>query len=135
MPPLLESLPRPTQVQIVVGGPLLFGLVTGFFLGIDTATYWVLTGAATLGGFLGGLEHRTTRGAAARGLLAGALFGGGIVLADAVSDQAALAELPSPPILLVPLAAVIGAGLHALGAVTRRRYDPPPSTSHREGQG
>jgi hypothetical protein len=126
-PPLLESLPRPTAVQIVVGGPLLLGLVTGFFLGIDSATYWVLTGAATLGGFLGGLEHRTPRGAAARGLLAGVLFGGGIVVADAVSDQPALAELPSPPILLVPLAAAIGAGLHALGAVVRRRYVPSAS--------
>jgi 4-hydroxybenzoate polyprenyltransferase len=128
VPPLLESLPRPTAVQLVVGGPLLLGLVTGFFLGIDAATYWVLTGAATLGGFLGGLEHRTTRGAAARGLLAGALFGGGIVVADAVSDQPALAELPSPPILLVPLAALIGAGLHALGATVRRRYDPSTSS-------
>jgi hypothetical protein len=121
-PPLLESLPLPTAVQIVVGGPLLLGLVTGFFLGIDAATYWVLTAAATLGGFLGGLEHRTAGGAALRGLLAGTLFGGGIVIADAVSDQAALAELPSPPILLVPLAAAVGAGLHALGAVARRRY-------------
>jgi hypothetical protein len=122
MPPLLESLPRPTAVQIVVGGPLLLGMVTGFFLGIDAATWWVLNGVGALGGFLGGLEHRTARGAALRGLLAGLLFGGGIVLADAVSDQPALAEIPSPPILLVPLAAAIGAGLHALGAVVRRRY-------------
>jgi hypothetical protein len=122
MPPLLESLPRPTQVQLVVGGPLLLGLVTGFFLGIDAATFWVLNAVGVLGGLSGGLEHRTPRGAVARGLLAGTLFGGGIVIADAVSDQPALAEIPSPPILLVPLAAAIGAGLHALGAVVRRRY-------------
>jgi hypothetical protein len=122
-PPLLESLPRPTQVQIVVGGPGLLGMVTGFFLGIDEATYWVLNAVAALGGVSGGLEHRSTGGAAARGLLAGALFGGGIVLADAVSNEAALVELPSPPILLVPLLAVIGAGLHALGAAVRRRND------------
>jgi hypothetical protein len=121
-PPLLETLPRPTAVQIVVGGPLLLGMVTGFFLGIDAATWWVLNGVAALGGFLGGLEHRTARGAALRGLLAGTLFGGGLILADAVSDQPALAEIPSPPILLVPLAAAIGAGLHALGAVVRQRY-------------
>jgi hypothetical protein len=111
----------------VVGGPLLLGMVTGFFLGIDAATYWVLSGVAALGGVSGGLEHRTPRGAAVRGLLAGALFGAGVVLADAVSDQPALAELPSPPILLVPLAAAIGAGLHALGAVARRRYVRTPS--------
>jgi hypothetical protein len=123
-PPLLESLPRPTAVQIVVGGPLLLGMVTGFFLGIDAATFWVLNVVGVLGGFSGGLEHRTTRGAAARGLLAGILFGAGVVVADAVSDQPALAEIPSPPILLVPLAAAIGTGLHALGAIVRRRYDP-----------
>jgi hypothetical protein len=124
-PPLLETLPRPTRVQLVVGGPLLLGMVTGFSLGIDGAVYWALTGVAVAGGVAGGLEHRTPGSAALRGVLAGTLFGAGVVAADAVSNQPALAELPSPPILLVPLSAAIGAGLHALGGAARRRADSP----------
>jgi hypothetical protein len=124
-PPLLDSLPRPTQVQLVVGGPLLLGMVTGFFLGIEAAAYWALTGVAVAGGLAGGLEHRTLRSAALRGVVAGTLFGAGVLVADAVSTDSPLAELPSPPILLVPLSAAIGAGLHALGAAARRRRESP----------
>jgi hypothetical protein len=102
-------------------------MVTGFFLGIDAAAYWALTGAAVAGGVAGGFEHRAPGSAAMRGVVAGTLFGAGVVVADAVSKQPALAPLPSPPILLVPLSAAIGAGLHALGGTARRRADSPTS--------
>jgi hypothetical protein len=123
LPPRLATLPRPVQVQLLVGGPVLFGLVVGFFLGISPGAYWALTAAALLGGLAGGLEHCGGRAGARRGVVAGTLFAGGLLLASEVSGDPALAELPSPPILLVPLSAAIGTGLGAAGGTLRTRLD------------
>jgi hypothetical protein len=53
--------------------------------------------------------------------VAGILFGLGIVAADAISGDAPRAEVPTPIGLIVPLAAVVGSGLGALGGALRGR--------------
>jgi hypothetical protein len=118
-----SDLPRAVQVQLAGVGPLLFGAVVGFILGESEAGYWVLTGLSVIGGIVGGLDHPELRAAATRGLVAGALFGGGIVGAHELSGDAALAAVPSPLGLLVAIAAVAGAGLGMVGALLRARHD------------
>lgn len=124
-PALLSDLPRPVQVQLAVGGPLLLGMVVGFFLGISAPVYWALTAAAVLGGLMNGLEHRGARTGAKRGLIAGTLFGLGVVVAHTAADDSALAPLPSPLVLFVPLSAVIGSLLSAAGGKARERSERP----------
>lgn len=116
-----SDLPPAVQVQLAVVGPLLFGAVVGFMLGESEAGYWVLTGLSVVGGVVGGLDHPELRAAAARGLVAGALFAGGIVAAHELSGNAALAAVPSPLGLLIVIAAAAGAGLGTVGGLLRAR--------------
>ena len=122
-PPLLAELPRPVQVQLAVGGPLLLGMVVGFFLGISAPVYWALTAVAITGGLMNGLEHRGARSGATRGLIGGTLFGVGVVIAHTAADESALAPVPSPFVLFVPLSAVIGCLLSASGGKARERSE------------
>lgn len=108
-------------MQLAAVGPLLFGAVVGFMLGESEAGYWILTALSVAGGVVGGLDHVDVRAAAVRGLVAGCLFGGGIVAAHETSGEPALASVPSPLILLVGIASLAGAGLGALGGLFRHR--------------
>lgn len=109
------DLPLPVQVQLAGIGPLLLGAVVGFLLGESAAGYWIVTGLGVLGGLGGGLEHVTARAAAARGVVAGILFGTGIVVAHAVSGDHPLAKVPSPLALLIAFGAVGGVVLALVG--------------------
>ena len=110
------DLPRSVQVQLAALGPLLFGLVTGFLLEASEAGYWAAVGLSVVGGLAGGTEHRVASAAALRGLLAGTCFGIGVVVANAISDEPALATLPKPPVLLIVISGLAGCGLAAAGA-------------------
>jgi hypothetical protein len=116
-----SELPASAQFQIAVLGPILVGAICGFLLGESTAGWWIAQAAAAVGGIAGGFEHRGARPGALRGLVAGILFGLGIVAADAISGDPPQAEAPDPIALIVPLAAVIGSGLGALGGGLRGR--------------
>lgn len=111
-----EDLPLAVQVQLACIGPLLFGLVAGFLLRVSVVGYWSATALSIAGGMLGGAEHGSMSGAAGRGSLAGAWFGTGVVIAAGLSTGPALAPLPSPAALLVPISAGAGALLATLGA-------------------
>lgn len=124
-PPLFSTLPRPVQVQIAGLGPLLLGAVCGFLLDSSAAGYWIVSGLGVVGGIAGGLEHRGARAGARRGVVAGTLFGIGIVTAHAIAGRGALAPIPSPSSLLVPLTAVAGTLLGAAGGALRRRWEVP----------
>jgi hypothetical protein len=132
------QLPRPVQFQLAALGPLLLGLVCGFFLGISAASFWVVNGLGILGGLLGGLEYPPAasggapvdvavasrsprREAAARGAVAGAMFGLGVYIAHVASGDPAHAPLPSPEFMIVPFSAVIGCGLAFLGLLAAQR--------------
>ena len=118
-----SDLPAAVQVQLVVGGPLLFGAICGFLLGETSTGWWVSQAIAAIGGFAAGLEHPDARSAALRGLAGGTLFGLGIVAADAISDNAHAVEVPSPIGLIVIVTAVTGCLLAALGGSVRARAD------------
>jgi hypothetical protein len=128
--PGVGGLPRSVQFQLAVIGPLLLGLVCGFFLGVSAVSFWVVNALGIGGGILGGLEQAAGGGAAprhdprteaaVRGALAGALFGLGLYVAHVVSDDPAHAPLPSPEALIILVSAVFGCLLALAGAALAR---------------
>jgi len=128
----MNELPRPVQFQLIVLGPLLAGLVCGFFLGISAASWWVANALAIAAGVLGGIGQSPAparrpavrdvrREAVVRGAVTGAMFGLGVVIAHSASGDPAHAPLPSPEVLFVPFSALIATGLARLGAVLAER--------------
>jgi hypothetical protein len=114
-PPLFRD--RPRSIQIVLGGvvPLVFGAVVGIALGISAGAYWGLAALAGLGGILAGFEHQDGWGGADRGLVGGAIFGAGILIAHAIAGTTAKVSLGSFPPLLIVIDAIAGMLLGALG--------------------
>ena len=114
-PPLFRHRPRP--LQILLGGvvPLLFGAVVGVVVGVSSGAYWGLLSLAALGGILAGFEHPDGWGGADRGLVGGALFGLGLVIAHAIAGTTAKVSLGSFPPLLIVVNAIAGMFLGALG--------------------
>lgn len=124
-PPLLKDLPPNIQFQLAGFGPVLFGLVGGFLLGTSELGYWIVQVVGVALGFAGGYEHEGAGEGALRGLVAGTLFGLGIVLGDAISGDPPLAELPEPiGLILIPIA-IAGTVLGALGGRARARSSRP----------
>jgi hypothetical protein len=109
---------RPRNVQIVLAAvvPFIFGAVVGVALGISAGLYWGLSALAAIGGVLAGLEHETVRSGARRGLLGGALFATGLLIAHGIAGTDAKVSLGSFPPLLIVIDAVIGMLLGMLGA-------------------
>ena len=116
-----EELPPAVQVQLATGGALLFGLVCGFVLSEGETGWIVLNLIAGIGGFLAGFDHAGPKEGAIRGVIGGLLFGLGVVIADAVTQEAPVAEVPHPIGLLLILTTVIGGALGALGGLVGRR--------------
>jgi len=114
-PTLFRDRPRP--VQIVLGGlvPLAFGAVVGVVLGVSAGVYWALAVLAGIGGVLAGFEHQDGWGGADRGLVGGALFGLGVLLAHWIAGTHAKVSLGSFPPLLIVVDAIAGMLLGALG--------------------
>jgi hypothetical protein len=139
LPPLFRD--RPRAFQIILGGvvPLAFGSLVGVVLGISAAAYWGLAAAAGVGGVLAGLEHRDGWGGADRGVVGGALFATGLLVAHAIAGTHAKASLGSFPPLLVVLDAIVGMFLGALGGriarSLRRRSPVAVASAARPGEG
>jgi hypothetical protein len=114
-PTLFRDRPRP--VQIVLGGavPLVFGAVVGILLGASAGVYWALAVLAGIGAVLAGFEHQDGWGGADRGLVGGALFGLGVLLAHAIAGTRAKVSLGGFPPLLIVIDAIFGMLLGALG--------------------
>src|SRR3954451_1196515 len=130
-PAAFTQLPRAVQFQLAVLGPLLLGLVCGFFLGINAVAYWVISIAGIVGGLAGGVDYSGAgpaapaprpsaadprREAAARGLVAGLFFGLGVVVAHAASGDPAHAPLPPFAPLYVVFSGGFGMVLAYIGA-------------------
>ncbi len=120
-PPLLSEHPRPVQFALAVVVPAVFGAITGYFLGVSEATYLVLSLIGVLGGIGAGIDHLGPAAGAKRGLLAGSIFGGSILIAHEVHGAEAKAHLPEPAILLVVVTTVLGVAFGALGGWIRAR--------------
>ena len=128
----MHELPRPVQFQLIVLGPLLFGLVCGFFLGISAASWWVANALAVAAGALSGIElpaapgresrpRETRREVVVRGAVTGAMFGLGVVIAHAASGDPAHAPVPSPEVLFVPFSALVASGFTFVGTALAQR--------------
>jgi len=118
---LLKDRTNGQEMALTIAVPLIYGAVSGIFLGISEPLYVVLTLSGIAGGFLAGLEHEYPLEGFYRGVLGGTLFGVGILLANGLADKAPKADLPDPEILLVVITGVFGAGLGAWGARVREK--------------
>jgi hypothetical protein len=114
-PILLRDRSRQSQIVLAIIVPFAFGALAGVALGISVGAYWALLALATVGGVLVGFEHEDWRGGARRGVLGGALFATGLLIAHAITGADAKASLGSFPPLLIVLDAVVGTLLGMLG--------------------
>ena len=121
LPPLLHEHPRSVQVLLAVVLPAAYGALTGYFLGVSEATYLVLSVLGVLGGIGAGFDHLGAAAGAKRGLVAGSIFGGAILIAHEIHGADAKADLPKPAILLIVITTVLGVGFGALGGWLRER--------------
>jgi hypothetical protein len=120
-PTLLRDRTREAQIVLAGVAPFAFGALVGFALGISAGLYWGLSALAAVGGILAGLEHEDARGGGRRGVIGGALFAAGLLIAHAISGADEKVSLGSFPPLLIAIDAVIGMGLGALGGRLRSR--------------
>ena len=121
LPPLLHEHPRSIQVLLAVVLPAVYGALTGYFLGVSEATYLVLSVLGVLGGIGAGFDHVGAAAGAKRGLIAGLIFGGSILIAHEIHGADAKADLPDPAILLIAITTILGVGFGALGGWLRER--------------
>jgi hypothetical protein len=123
LPPLVSEHPRPVQFGLIAVVPAIFGAICGYFLGVSAVTYLVLSVIGVVGGVGAGLDHLGARAGARRGVAAGSIFGGAILIAHEIHGAEPTVELPEPPILLVVLTTVLGAGFAAIGGWLRERHE------------
>ena len=121
LPLLLAEHPRSVQALLAVVLPVLYGALTGYFLGVSEVTYLVLSVLGVLGGIGAGFDHLGVAAGAKRGLIAGSIFGGSILVAHEIHGAEAKADLPEPAILLILLTTILGVGFGALGGWLRER--------------
>jgi hypothetical protein len=123
LPPRLSE--HPPAVRFLLAGvvPALYGALTGYMLGVSEPVYLVLSVLGVLGGIGAGFDHLGAAAGAKRGLVAGAVFGGFILIAHELHGAEAKAELPEPAILLVVITAVLGVAFAAWGGRLRARAE------------
>jgi hypothetical protein len=108
------------QVLLALVVPFIFGAIVGVVLGASATAYWILSALAALGAVLAGLEHPDPRSAAIRGLVIGAVYGIGVLLAHAVAGTHAEVSLGAFPPIVILIDAVAGAILAAIGGLISR---------------
>jgi hypothetical protein len=118
--PLFADRPRSVQLMTALAAPVLLGAVAGVLLGVSAAAYWAIGLIALAGGVLAGFEHKDGWGGADRGLVGGALYGVGLLVAHAIAGTDATVSLPGFAPILVVFTAVIGMLAGALGGRLRR---------------
>jgi uncharacterized membrane protein (UPF0136 family) len=119
MPETILFSERSRQAQIVLAlvVPFIFGAIVGVVLGASATAYWILSALAAIGGVLAGLEHPNPRSAAIRGLVIGAVYGIGLLLAHAVAGTDAEVSLGSFPPFVIVIDAIAGAILATIGGL------------------
>lgn len=126
-PPLLSEHPPAIRFVLAVLVPAVYGAITGILLGISEPVYLVLSALGVIGGIGAGFDHLGAANGAKRGVVAGAVFGGFILIAHELTGEAAEAHLPEPAILLVLVTTLLGAAFAALGGWLRGRRERPPA--------
>ena len=111
------------------GYALIGQKLRGIVVGVTSGGYWALAALAALGGVLAGLEHRDGWGGADRGLVGGALFGLGVVVAHAIAGTHAKVSLGSFPPFVIVIDAIVGMLLGALGGRLARSLRRRPGVA------
>ena len=119
--PLLLTRPFGAQLVIAVIVPALFGLLTGYILGVSEVGYLVLSLLGVLGGIGAGYDHAGADEGFVRGILGGLLFGVFILVGHSVFGQEAKAHIPQPHVVLVIITTVLGGIFGAIGGALRAR--------------
>jgi hypothetical protein len=123
LPPLMSEHPRGVQILLVGVVPAVYGAITGYFLGVSEAVYLVLSIVGIVGGIAAGFDHVGAKAGAIRGIAAGAIFGGFILIAHEIHGEDAKADLPDPAILLIILTTVLAIAFAATGGWLRGRAE------------
>jgi hypothetical protein len=123
LPPRLSEHPPAVRFLLIGVVPAVYGALTGWLLGVSEPVYLVLSVLGILGGIGAGFDHLGAAAGAKRGLVAGALFGGFILIAHELHGEEAKAELPEPAILLVVVTTVLGVAFAAWGGRLRARAE------------
>jgi uncharacterized membrane protein YGL010W len=122
-PPLLLARPAGLQIVIAIVVPALFGLLTGYLLGVSEVGYLVLSVLGIAGGIAAGYDHVGADEGATRGLCGGILFGVFILVGHSLFEQRAKAKIPDPHGVLVVITTVLGMLFGAIGGALRRRHE------------
>jgi hypothetical protein len=114
---------------LAAGIPAAFGALCGWALGQNKTVYLVLSGIALVGAYVAGREHVGGWEALLRGAVAGAFFGGALLLVHNATGDAPTVKLPHPKILLLAVTVLASAIACAFGGIDRKRLeesDSPP---------
>jgi hypothetical protein len=122
-PVLLSDRPDGQGLIASMVVPILFGVVTGWALGVSEIGYLVLSLLGIAGGYFAGLEHDYPIDGVYRGMLGGLLFGSAILVTNGLIDKEPEAHLPDPETLLIVITAGFGTLLGWLGARSRAKRD------------
>ncbi|HWJ51235.1 MAG TPA: hypothetical protein VNR42_09450 [Solirubrobacteraceae bacterium] len=132
-PVLFRDRERPAQ--IVIGGviPAIAGAVAGILVGVSSGAYWGYAAVVAVASVVAGFEHLDGWGGADRGLVAGGIYGIGLLVAHAIVGTHALVSLGSFPPLLAVVTAIAGMLLSALGGWMARVLRERHTTQTNEG--
>jgi asparagine N-glycosylation enzyme membrane subunit Stt3 len=108
---------RPRHMQVVAGGvvPAIAGAIAGVLVGVSSGAYWGYAVFVALASVSAGFEHQDGWGGADRGLVAGFIYGIGLLLAHLIAGTHAKVSLGSFPPLLAVITAIAGMLLSAAG--------------------
>ena len=124
-PTLFRDRPRPAQIALGGIVPAIAGAVAGILVGVSSGAYWGYAVLVAVGSVVAGFEHQDGWGGADRGLIAGFIYGVGLLLAHLIAGTHAKVSLGSFPPLLAVVTAIAGMLLTAtggwLGRVLRER--------------
>ena len=111
------------MVVLAVVVPAAFGALCGWVLGENETAYLVLSLIALIGAYVAGREHLEAWEAALRGGVAGAFFGGAILLVSDATGDPPKVDLPDPEILLLAITIGVSIVAGAFGAGDRKRLE------------
>ncbi len=95
--------------------PAVAGAIAGILVGASSGAYWGYAALIAVASVVAGFEHQDGWGGADRGLVAGAIYGVGLLVAHAIAGTHALVSLGSFPPFLAVVTAIAGMLLSATG--------------------